>query len=128
LEHRASNPVSVKNLTATETSTIVKLLRPYVPVGTKRTRSSKMGGNMCKIISRNICTAESTTESRSANSHTFHKDMEKRNTYQLKVAAEALNRRRRRFILRFTIYHPLRRVKAVWLEVRMRLRHMECTE
>jgi hypothetical protein len=36
LEHRASNPVSVKNLTAIETSTIVKLLRPYVPVGTKR--------------------------------------------------------------------------------------------
>jgi hypothetical protein len=38
LEHRASNPVSVKNLTAIETSTFVKLLRPYVPVGTKRTR------------------------------------------------------------------------------------------
>jgi hypothetical protein len=38
LEHRASNPVSVKNLTAIETSTIVKLLRPYGPVGTKRTR------------------------------------------------------------------------------------------
>jgi hypothetical protein len=36
LEHRASNPVSVKNLTAIETSTIVKL-RPYVPVGMKRT-------------------------------------------------------------------------------------------
>jgi hypothetical protein len=38
LKHRTSNPVSVKNLTAIETSTIVKLLRPYVPVGTKRTR------------------------------------------------------------------------------------------
>jgi hypothetical protein len=37
LEHRASNPVSVKNLIAIETSTIVKLLKPYVPVGTKRT-------------------------------------------------------------------------------------------
>jgi hypothetical protein len=38
LEHRASNPVSVKkNLTAIETSTIVKLLRPYVPVGMKKT-------------------------------------------------------------------------------------------
>jgi hypothetical protein len=37
LEHRATNHVSVKNLTAIETSTIVKLLRPYVPVGTKRT-------------------------------------------------------------------------------------------
>jgi hypothetical protein len=36
LEHRVSNPVSVKNLTAIETSTIVKLT-PYVPVGTKRT-------------------------------------------------------------------------------------------
>jgi hypothetical protein len=39
LEHRASNPVSVKNLTAIETSIIVKL-RPYVPVGTKRTSKS----------------------------------------------------------------------------------------
>jgi hypothetical protein len=38
LEHRASNPVSVKNLTITETSTIVKL-RPYVSVGMKRTIS-----------------------------------------------------------------------------------------
>jgi hypothetical protein len=38
LEHRANNPVSIKNLTAIETSTIVKLLRAYVPVGTKRTR------------------------------------------------------------------------------------------
>jgi hypothetical protein len=37
LEHRAGNPVSVKNLTAIETSTIVKLLMPSVPVGTKRT-------------------------------------------------------------------------------------------
>jgi hypothetical protein len=40
LEHRASNPVSVKNLTAIETSIIVKLLRPYVPVETKRTSNS----------------------------------------------------------------------------------------
>jgi hypothetical protein len=38
LEHRASNPVSVKILTAIEISAIVKLLRSYVPVGTKRTR------------------------------------------------------------------------------------------
>jgi hypothetical protein len=37
LEHRASNPVSVKNVTIIETSTIVKLLRPYVPVEMKRT-------------------------------------------------------------------------------------------
>jgi hypothetical protein len=37
LEHRASNLVSVQHLTAIETSTTVKLLRPYVPVGTKRT-------------------------------------------------------------------------------------------
>jgi hypothetical protein len=42
LEHRASNPVSVKNLTTIETSTIVKLLRPYVPVGTKRTRRRRI--------------------------------------------------------------------------------------
>jgi hypothetical protein len=45
LEHRVSNPVSVKNLTAIETSTVVKLLRPYVPVGTKRT-----GKYWCIII------------------------------------------------------------------------------
>jgi hypothetical protein len=44
LEHRASNPVSVKNLTAIETSTIVKLLRPYVPVGAKRTISNRHEG------------------------------------------------------------------------------------
>jgi hypothetical protein len=37
LEHRASNPVSAKYLTAIEPSTIVKLLKPYVPVGTRRT-------------------------------------------------------------------------------------------
>jgi hypothetical protein len=37
LEQRARNPASVKNLTAIETSTIVKLLKTYVPVGTKRT-------------------------------------------------------------------------------------------
>jgi hypothetical protein len=42
LEHRASNTVSVKKLTAIETSTIVKLLRPYVPVGTKRTRRRRI--------------------------------------------------------------------------------------
>jgi hypothetical protein len=46
LEHRASNPVSVKNLTAIETSTIVKLLRPYVPVGTKRTSKT----TICDVI------------------------------------------------------------------------------
>jgi hypothetical protein len=43
LKHRASNPVSVKNLTAIETSTIVKLLRPYVPVGTKKTNHHHAG-------------------------------------------------------------------------------------
>jgi hypothetical protein len=42
LEHRASNPVSVKNLTAIETSTIVKLLSPYVPIGTKRTTGQEI--------------------------------------------------------------------------------------
>jgi hypothetical protein len=51
LEHRASNPVSVKNLTAVETSTIVKLLRPYVPVGTKRTIRRRIGG-ACRVNER----------------------------------------------------------------------------
>jgi hypothetical protein len=37
LEQRASNPVSVKKLNDIETSATVKLLRLYVPVGTKRT-------------------------------------------------------------------------------------------
>jgi hypothetical protein len=49
LERRASNPVSVKNLTAIETSKIVKLLRPYVPVGTKRTSNSS------STINKQIC-------------------------------------------------------------------------
>jgi len=34
---------------------------------------------MRRIISRTVCAAESTTESRSAISHMFHNDMEKRN-------------------------------------------------
>jgi hypothetical protein len=34
---RDNSVVSLKNLTAVETSTIVKLLKPYVPVGTNRT-------------------------------------------------------------------------------------------
>jgi hypothetical protein len=46
LEHRASNPLSVKNLTVIETSTIVKLLRPYVPVGTKRTNHQPRRGQI----------------------------------------------------------------------------------
>jgi hypothetical protein len=50
LEHRASNPVSVKNLTAIETSTIVKLLRPYVPVGTKRTTGHDFYHNKSAVI------------------------------------------------------------------------------
>jgi hypothetical protein len=37
---------------------------------------------MRKIISRTACIAESTTESRSAISHTFHNVAAKRNTYQ----------------------------------------------
>jgi accessory gene regulator protein AgrB len=46
LEHRASNPVSVKNLTDIENSTTVKLLRPqllspYVPVGKKKKKKKK---------------------------------------------------------------------------------------
>jgi hypothetical protein len=61
LEHRASNPVSIKNLTAIETSTIVKLFRPYVPVGTKRTSKilekqdhflTKACGNVLDLDSR----------------------------------------------------------------------------
>jgi hypothetical protein len=49
LEHRANNPVSVKNLTAIETSTIVKLLRPYVPVGTKRTVTRLISAAVCDL-------------------------------------------------------------------------------
>jgi hypothetical protein len=49
LGHRASNPVSVKNLTAIETSTIVKLLRPYVPVGMKRTRRRSPNSSTLKM-------------------------------------------------------------------------------
>jgi hypothetical protein len=51
LEHRASNPVSVKNLTATETSTTVKLLRSYVPVGTKRTIGEDVWGMAVQLHS-----------------------------------------------------------------------------
>jgi hypothetical protein len=39
---------------------------------------------MRRIIGRTVCTAESTTESCSAISHTFHNDMEKQNPYQSK--------------------------------------------
>jgi len=60
---------------------------------------------MRRIIGSTICTAESTTESRSAISHTFHNDMEKKIHISLKVDADALNRRRRRFLLRCTIHH-----------------------
>jgi hypothetical protein len=56
LEHRASNPVSVKNVTAIETPTNVKLLRPYVPVGTKRT--SMKAYNKCKHAFRSSCTLD----------------------------------------------------------------------
>jgi hypothetical protein len=37
---------------------------------------------MRSIICRNVCTAESTTESRSAISNTFHNVVEKRNPYR----------------------------------------------
>jgi hypothetical protein len=43
---------------------------------------------MCKIKRRTVCTAESTTERRSAISHTFHNVMEKRKPYR------SINRRR----------------------------------
>jgi hypothetical protein len=39
---------------------------------------------MRRIISRTVCTAESTTESRSAISNTFLNNMEKRNPHQSK--------------------------------------------
>jgi hypothetical protein len=44
---------------------------------------------MRRILRRTVCTAESTTESRSAISHTLHGVVEKRNPYQSK------NRRQR---------------------------------
>jgi hypothetical protein len=44
---------------------------------------------MRRIIRRTVCTAESTTESRSVISHTFHNDMEKQHPHKSK-------RRRRR--------------------------------
>jgi hypothetical protein len=50
LEHRASNPVSVKNVTAIEPSTIVTL-RPCVPVGTKRTSSSSSSSSSSNFLS-----------------------------------------------------------------------------
>jgi hypothetical protein len=43
---------------------------------------------MRRIIIRTVCTAESTAESRSAISHTFHIVVEKRNPYR------SINRRR----------------------------------
>jgi hypothetical protein len=42
--------LSLKNLTAIETSTIVKLLRPYVPVGTKRTRRRRRRNSKIILI------------------------------------------------------------------------------
>jgi hypothetical protein len=56
LEQRASNPVSVKNLTAIETSTIVKLLRPYVPVGTKRTRRRRRRNTLMSLSLQKVRT------------------------------------------------------------------------
>jgi len=43
-----------------------------------------MGGSMRRIIRRTVCTAESTTESRSAISHTLHNVVEKQNPYHAK--------------------------------------------
>jgi hypothetical protein len=69
---------------------------------------------MRRIISRTVFTAESTTESRSAISHTFHNVVEKRNPCQSK------NRRRRfeptvasLFFSVYSISYPSRTVKAV---------------
>jgi hypothetical protein len=44
-------------------------------------------------------------ESRSSISNTSHNDVDKRNPYEYKVDAEALNRHRRRFSVRPAIYH-----------------------
>jgi hypothetical protein len=52
-----------------------------------------------------ICTSENTTESQNSITNTFHNVVEKRNPYQSKVDANALNRRRRRFCVRRTTYH-----------------------
>jgi hypothetical protein len=58
LEHRAINPVSVKNLTAIEISTIVKM-RPYVPVGTKRTSNKNYLERVCMLKITDMATARS---------------------------------------------------------------------
>jgi hypothetical protein len=58
LEHRASNPVSIKNVNATETSAI-KLLRPCVPVRTKRTSSSN---NSNLHVMQNVNTTNTETK------------------------------------------------------------------
>jgi len=52
-------------------------------------------------IERTVCTIENTTESRSAILNTFHNVTEKPNPHQSK----SWHRRRRRFLLRCTIYH-----------------------
>jgi len=72
-----------------------------------------MGGSMLRIISRNVCTAKSTTESITAISHKIH-NVEKRNPYQSK------NRRRRRepklaslLCPAYSISYQSRRAKAV---------------
>jgi hypothetical protein len=54
---------------------------------------------MLSITGRTVCTAESTTESLSAISHTFQNVVEKRNPYR------SVKRRRHRFCLCPTIYH-----------------------
>jgi hypothetical protein len=84
---------------------------------------------MRRIISRTVCIAESTTESRSAISHTLHNVVEKRNPYKSK------NRRRRPeptlaslLCPAYSISYLSRTVKKVFWLVHIRLRYMQCEE
>jgi hypothetical protein len=72
LEHRASNPVSVKNLNAIETSAIVKLLRLYVPERTKRTSSSSSSSVtfLYTELKSNVVKAQKRRIARTAAHHT----------------------------------------------------------
>jgi hypothetical protein len=84
---------------------------------------------MLRIKRRTLSTAESTTESRSAISHTLHNVVEKRNPYQSK------NRRRRpeptvaSFLCpAYSLSYLSRTLNAVCWQVQMRLRYMQCEE
>jgi len=55
-------------------------------------------------IQKTVCTIENTTESLIYTSNTFHHVVEELHI-NLKIDAVAMNRRRRRFCIRLTIYH-----------------------